>query len=153
MMFKTHIMFGLLAALCALSYFQPADSIFFIFFVLFGSALPDIDHPNSFIGKKTKIIAWLFEHRGFWHSLFALIPISFAFSFVLAKINLYALFIGYASHLIIDAATKEGIMLFHPLSKFRIRGFIHTGGLMEYVLLAVIAAADLYFVNSSVNFP
>ncbi len=44
-----------------------------ILFVIVGSLLPDIDHPNSQISKKIPIITKLLRHRGVTHSLLAVV--------------------------------------------------------------------------------
>lgn len=81
MLGKTHISFGLaLGAGCA-SVFSivaqnPIDVIDLLLFyvaVALGSLLPDIDEPNSVLGKKTlgisNLLKAIFGHRGFTHSL------------------------------------------------------------------------------------
>ncbi|MFI4847391.1 MAG: metal-dependent hydrolase [Candidatus Makana argininalis] len=93
--------------------------------VLLTCLLPDIDHPQSIIGKK---IRWLsiplnktLGHRGFTHSLF--IVISFIFFF---KINFFkkqyipidsfqSMIIGYISHIMSDIITPLGVPIFWPL--------------------------------------
>ena len=67
MQFKTHLLFGMFLGLLVLPILNPNNSILFVMLVLIGSALPDIDHPNSKVGKWFKPIGWLFEHRGFFH--------------------------------------------------------------------------------------
>lgn len=138
-MFKTHVAAGFLAGVLWINYFSAVNQILFMALVLIGAILPDIDHPKSKIGSKIKIISLFFEHRGFFHSFFVLPVIAFVL-FYFAGTNYYSipLIIGYASHLVTDAATKEGIMPFHPVSKARIRGFIATGGFFEYILFFVI---------------
>jgi len=53
--------------------------------------------------------------------------------------------VGYISHLIGDAITKEGIMPFYPFSGFRIKGFIRTGGLIEQILFIALMVVSAYF--------
>jgi inner membrane protein len=48
-----------------------------------------------------------------------------------------AVFLGYVSHLVLDALTKEGIYLFWPLP-YRIKGFMHTNSLLEKGLFVAI---------------
>ncbi|MCX6707917.1 MAG: metal-dependent hydrolase [Candidatus Woesearchaeota archaeon] len=148
MMFKTHIAFGFLVGLLLIQLWSPNNQILFIMAVLLGSALPDIDHPESKVGKKVKIAGFLFEHRGFFHSIFAalilyLVLLSFS-SFAVYSVYITGLVMGYLSHILIDAVTKEGIMPFHPLSRFRLNGFIRTGRVLEYIILAVLIAFDAW---------
>ncbi|PTC00201.1 hypothetical protein C9975_08825, partial [Thalassospira xiamenensis] len=50
--------------------------------VLAGAALPDIDHPQSTLGKRVKFLSYpistLFGHRGITHSLALLAALYFA---------------------------------------------------------------------------
>lgn len=145
MMFKTHLAFGFLLGLLGLHYVQPENQLLYMALVLFGSALPDIDHPRSVVGRKVKIVAFLFEHRGFFHSLFAVILAAGAAAAFLPLNYAYALSLGYFSHLLIDAVTLEGIMPFHPLTRWRIHGFLRTGAFYEVVVLIAIVLADGYW--------
>ena len=143
MMFKTHLAFGFLVGLLLIQFFRPANQILFLTLVVIGSVLPDIDHPNSKIGSKVKIIGFLFEHRGFFHSVFALILLMFPLYYFLKSYMLgIAILAGYAAHILIDAFSKQGIMPFHPLSRFTIKGFIKTNGLVEYVIFIALIFID-----------
>ncbi|MBT3405949.1 metal-dependent hydrolase [Candidatus Woesearchaeota archaeon] len=144
MMFKTHLMFGFLLGLFGIQYLHPSNQVLFIIIAMFCSALPDIDHPDSKIGKNVKIIAFLFEHRGFFHSIWALLLVFFLFSLTLGKVYVFAALIGYISHLLADAMTKEGIKVFHPFSKYAIRGFIRTGTLGELIVFLVVSVFSVY---------
>jgi len=144
MMFKTHLAFGFLVGLLGIKYLNPGNQILFMLLCMFGAALPDIDHPRSKIGRKVKVVAMLFEHRGFWHSLFVLVPLSFVLLYFVSRINAYAVLLGYVSHLAIDCLTYEGIMPLHPLSRFRIKGIMKTGAEAEFVILILLVIADAY---------
>ena len=148
MMFRTHVAFGFLVGLFLLQMWSPNNQILFMIMVLLGSALPDIDHPESKVGKRVKIIGFLFEHRGFFHSIFAalilyLVLLSFS-SFAAYSVYITGLVMGYLSHILIDAITKEGIMPFHPLSRFRLNGFIRTGKVLEYIILVLLILFDAW---------
>lgn len=98
-----------------------------------GSLMPDIDHPGSKIGRKakvtSKIVSKTMGHRGWTHTLLALVLIIGGLFYVLRFITAYqALYgywalgfsIGYLSHLILDAFTVQGIPAFKPFSHKRI---------------------------------
>lgn len=96
-----------------------------------GSLIPDIDHPNSFLGKKVKIISVvinkIFGHRGITHTPL----ICFLFGALLLLLGSYfnglsqiiysqfaiGIIVGYLSHLIMDGFTISGIPLLYPLTK------------------------------------
>lgn len=135
-MFWTHLVFGFLLGTLGILYFRPENQILFMILALTGSALPDIDHPRSRLGRKTGIIGLLFQHRGFFHSLFMLLAIAIAGTLISEGIYIYALVIGFGSHLLIDSITREGIMPLHPLSRIRLRGPIYTGKKLEWIIFA-----------------
>ncbi|GAA0699793.1 metal-dependent hydrolase [Paraclostridium ghonii] len=103
--------------------------LFFIYFQFanLGSMLPDLDTRKSYISKKwpylSKFISKRSKHRGFTHSLlFLLILAGFLKLIVLiCEKNIilicssYGMLCGYASHIILDIFTYEGVDLFFPL--------------------------------------
>ncbi|MBW3020557.1 metal-dependent hydrolase, partial [Candidatus Woesearchaeota archaeon] len=111
---------------------------------LIGSFSPDIDHPKSKVGQWFKPIGWLFEHRGFFHSIFPII-----FLIILSNINpLFVPFmIGYLSHILIDMTTKQGILFVHPFINIRISGFIRTGSFLETIIFLVITLTNLILIT------
>ena len=142
---KTHLSVGFLAALLGIHALQPANQVMFLMIALFASLLPDIDHPNAKIGRHVKIIGFLFEHRGFFHSIWAIA--FFTLLVHIATANLVysmAFMLGYASHILVDCLTPRGIMLLHPLSKFKIRGFVTTGGVIEYLIFVFLVLINIW---------
>jgi inner membrane protein len=95
--------------------------------VALGSLLPDIDHPQSFLGRRIPIIPQLiydvWGHRSITHSLLALTTLGIATASTLhfSPYLLLGNFIGYLSHLLGDMLTKSGIPLFWPIEKKRYR--------------------------------
>ncbi|MBH7168784.1 metal-dependent hydrolase, partial [Clostridioides difficile] len=101
-----------------------------------GSLFPDIDHPNSSLGSKCKLLSSLlnsrFGHRGFIHSPILLIASMLVLFLLINKVNInyqiyyisliVGIFIGWISHLLLDFITVSGIPIFYPISnkKFRI---------------------------------
>ncbi|MDR0218236.1 MAG: metal-dependent hydrolase [Enterobacteriaceae bacterium] len=93
--------------------------------VLLASLLPDIDHPQSTLGRLFRFIsipiARLCGHRGFTHSLLALTAGIFLFQtempadWPIPTDFFHAMIIGYISHLIADMLTPAGIPLLWPL--------------------------------------
>lgn len=146
MLFKTHLAFGFLLGLFAIEFLNPTNQLLFITIILLSSIFPDIDHPNSKIGNKARIFSFLFEHRGFFHSLIFLVLVNIPLFLFLKQylIYIYAFNIGFISHLIIDIINHMGIMPFHPLSRFRIKGFVKTGRLFETLLFIVLIIIDIY---------
>jgi inner membrane protein len=144
MMFKTHLAFGFLIAVVALRFLNPKNQLLFAFILLIGSAFPDIDHPRSKIGKLARPFSYIFEHRGFFHSFLAIAVLTFI-TYILSGSMLYsvAFLLGYASHILTDALTPQGIAPLHPILKFRLRGFLTTGTIYEYAFFLTLVAADI----------
>ncbi|WP_051604742.1 metal-dependent hydrolase [Helicobacter rodentium] len=94
MLGKTHISFGLGLSACGIVSFNtfsqaPLNGIdlgIFYGAVALGSLLPDIDEPNSLLGKKTlgvsNLIKAVFGHRGFTHSLCFILLLGIALLFL-----------------------------------------------------------------------
>ena len=150
MMFKTHLAFGFLIGLISLSFFNIENPILFVSLVTIFSSLPDIDHPKSKISRKLFFISLpislVFKHRGFFHSIFP--PLILFFGLVYFNFNFLAIavFIGYISHLLGDAITKEGINFLHPISTFKIQGPLTTGATLELFLFMSIIIMDILYV-------
>lgn len=153
MLFRTHVFFGFLTGLIALDYFNIENKFLFLVFAVLFSSFPDVDHSGSMINRKFfvfRIFSFLFKHRGFMHSIFfALILFLIARHFGYDDIG-YGVMVGFLAHLLADGLTKSGVRMFYPLFKFRMRGFIKTGGLLEKVLfiaiviLIILKVARLY---------
>ncbi|MBI4153336.1 metal-dependent hydrolase [Candidatus Woesearchaeota archaeon] len=141
MMWYTHIVSGLLVAAIFLTFVDVSSSPVFIMLVLFASLLPDIDQKDAHIHRYLPFTRWIqsiFEHRGFFHSVFpALLLFVFPFSFGFWDAGA-ALLLGYCSHLIADGITPTGIYPFYPVKSVHLRGFVKVGGLLEMILFGVM---------------
>ena len=148
-MFKTHLAFGLLIAILTLQVFNIQYPIPYLLIVMLASGLPDIDHPKSKYGRKLFFlsipISWVSKHRGIFHSVFPpLVIFAVSYYYHYTFIGL-AIFIGYISHLIGDALTKQGINFLHPFSTFEIRGPISTGALFETLIFYFLIVVNLIY--------
>ncbi len=136
MMAHTHMAFGLLFGLLSISFIHPANKYLFIGIVIFSSLLPDLDHPQSKLGRKfflSKVFNMLFGHRGFFHAIWIPIGVWLILSFGFGISYGAAVFVGYFAHLFSDGLTKAGVNLVHPLHQLRLQGFIETGGVVEHL--------------------
>lgn len=147
MLAKTHLAFGFLAGLLALKYVVIPNQLLFVVLVAIGVLLPDIDHSESRINralKITRIIPFLFRHRGFFHSVFAAVLVFVVLNYWLGFVYGFGLFVGYASHLLSDALTVSGVNFLHPVSNFRISGPVKTGSLFETVLFVLLVCVNAW---------
>lgn len=115
---KTHMVVGIACA----SVLYPA-SIPAMLAGALGGLLPDIDHPNSKIGRRLLPASWtiraVFGHRTITHGMFffsALTALSaLAVQRGLLHFDLFICFVaGYALHIIADMLTPHGVPLFYP---------------------------------------
>lgn len=148
MMAHTHMAFGLLFGLISFSFLNPSNKYVFIGLVVFSSLLPDLDHPQSKLGKRfvfSRVFNVFFGHRGFFHAVWIPIAVWLVLSYGFGVFYGSAVFIGYAAHLLSDGLTKAGVNIVHPLHQLRLQGFIETGGAAEHLLffLAVIISVIL----------
>ena len=116
--------------------------------VALGTALPDIDHPNSTIGSKFKWLSWpihlLFGHRNITHSMLAVAMLYCLTEYISF---LFPLVFGYAMHLVGDWLTPAGVKIFWPYSKqYRSPVVIPTNSIWEYVLVWGTAGALLTWI-------
>lgn len=112
--------------------------------------VPDIDHPNSTIRKRTGLLGFLaggwFGHRGFTHTLVALALVSLASGLLLPGVLAAAIAGGYASHLLLDALTRSGIPALWPVTRRPVKLLprplqVRTGSWREAVFLVAMWAA------------
>lgn len=110
----------------------------------FGSLLPDIDHPQSWAGRKLRFISvplsMLVGHRGVTHSAIAVVACLAAMMTLNTGWVVAPVAIGYLSHLMADALTPSGVPLLWPNKRRFTLNLCRTGSMTEMALVAVIAA-------------
>ncbi|WP_396388742.1 metal-dependent hydrolase [Cytobacillus firmus] len=117
----------------------------------FGSLLPDIDEPNSYIGKRSfglaSYVKRKYGHRGITHSLFIWSLLSLICSFYPSPFTI-GISLGYIFHLIGDFFSILSIPLFAPFSNYRpkIPFSYKTGSRTETLLLYIFTLILFYFV-------
>mgnify|MGYP000333047638 CR=1 FL=1 len=150
MMFKTHLAFGLLVGLIAITIYQTNHKILFFSLVLLFSAFPDIDTHKSKLGKRfpliSRILELVFGHRVFFHSIFP--PLILGGIFFITNLNFIAvpIVLGYLSHLVADGFTKQGTNFLHPISTLSLHGFVETGGWIEFIIFILLIITDFIII-------
>ena len=144
---KTHVSFGMTIGLIFIygllhifgfKYLEIENYSIMMGILYFGIIFPDIDEPESYIGRKTvfisDIIKRLFGHRGFTHSSIFMLLLSVILGIIYTVLyysNYLSLtcyytgiffyiptfFLGMLLHSFGDMHTKSGIKLFYPISK------------------------------------
>ena len=144
MLGRTHLACGVLFS--SLRFHGPAE----VGACLFGSLLPDLDHPRSFIGGRLRPVSgFLYAiagHRGAFHSLCALLIVVYGLWRLLPNDVSLALAAGFGLHLALDLLTQKGIPLLWPFSRACLGiGLIRTGGVADR-LLGLLAFSYGFFV-------
>jgi len=139
---RTHALTGLFVGLLVISVTSVSliQSFALVLICIFGSLLPDIDSPKSYLGRKFKIISWISKHRGVFHSVIPLAIIYFLTKYFIGQNYAFAFAAGFISHILLDMITKEGIHIF-PFG-FKIRGPVRVGGFLEHMFLL----AQIFFI-------
>ena len=141
MMAKSHVVVGVATWLAAapLLHLPPLDPAYCVLAIA-GSLLPDVDHPQSWIGRRSRpistVIASTLGHRGMTHSVVAVIGLV-----VLLwraghwRGGVSAITVGYLSHLAADMLTPRGLRLAWPLRGNWGLPLCRTGSPMEWVIV------------------
>lgn len=146
---KTHISFAAFFALCVASFLNWRLSVWEVSFVALGCLLPDIDSLGP--------IERRFGSATIGHSLLSLGAIAVIVSplFFLGNLSIAScILIGYLSHLLLDSATKEGVLLLYPSRIFcvfpqneRLRAKIESALQKPLFYIFIILAAILIPLN------
>jgi inner membrane protein len=152
----THVTFGALCYFVAAAALQWQPSTAAVATAALGSLLPDIDLPTSAVGRPLFPVARALNeqigHRTLTHSFLGIFLLVVILSplFFLDSLILWALVIGYVSHLLIDTVNKAGIELLYPS---RLRAWflkdekyrITVGSREEFILLVVLVVFTAAF--------
>ncbi|MEI6731477.1 MAG: metal-dependent hydrolase [archaeon] len=141
MLSRTHIAF---AVMFILLFFNSVHSKFiFVVVVLFSSLLPDLDSMHSKLGNRwfLRPLQWFVKHRGMLHSLTFSVIIALLLDFFLPVLA-FPFFLGYASHILLDSFTIEGIRPFWPL-KAEVKGWLKTDGTSEKLTFVVLVIVNV----------
>ena len=147
MMAKSHVVVGVAAWFVAapLLHLSPVDPTY-LGLAVAGPLLPDVDHPKSWIGRRSRpfstTIAAALGHRGLTHSAIAV----FGLVFVLLHAGyrrgpVSALAVGYLSHLAADMLTPQGLRLTWPLRKTWGLPVCRTGSPAEPIIVLTLVVA------------
>ncbi|QSS99753.1 metal-dependent hydrolase [Pontibacillus sp. ALD_SL1] len=159
MRYKTHIVSSLTAGASLSIMLSYPFHIGYVIGICFGSLLPDIDEPQSFVGRRSfglsKHVKKRYGHRGITHSLFAWMLVSVVIiiypSFFTVGISL-----GYLFHLIGDFFSVSSIPILSPFKSVRPKLPItyKTGSFTEDILLYIFTFLLFYlvFVNENLSF-
>lgn len=144
MLFWTHLVVGLFGVLLFIGKFE--NWLGFLLLGLIGAVFLDIDSHSSKLGKNgfSRVLMAFSRHRGVIHSLLFVLFFYLALNLIFGKIALGFL-LGAGIHLFLDCFTKRGVRLFFPF-KFRVKGFVRSGGIFEIILFLIFFVMDLFLI-------
>ena len=144
MIARSHVIVGLATwiAVAPTLHLSSFDPIYLVIAVA-GSLLPDIDHPKSWVGRRTQpistAIASALGHRGVTHSAIAVIGLTLLLLHAgYQRGGVSALAVGYLSHLAADMLTPQGLRLAWPLPGIWRLPVCRTGSGMESVIVMIL---------------
>lgn len=168
-----HLSVGLTVGIATSKYIVPTipltgtiNEIFIVGAVicgaLFGSLLPDIDHPKSYIGRRLRITSFIvsktFGHRGIVHTPVVVFAFTTFLYFLTMQLNgmmqdislslIVGLGAGMLSHLLLDMMNKRGIPLLYPFTSktFHIAKF-KTGGIGDTLTNTVCMLLNIWLIK------
>ncbi|WP_284948027.1 metal-dependent hydrolase [Acidisoma cladoniae] len=149
MMGRSHVFIGLAATTTMIAAGLIDVSPATLVAALIGSLAPDIDTPQSTLGRLLFFVSYPFNaaigHRTGTHSLIALV-VCMCLALVIEAAGFagagLAFFVGYAAHIGADLLTREGCAFLYPWDRTRYVFWpaIMTGGLGEpFAALSIVA--------------
>lgn len=154
MMARSHVVVGLASWIAAAPALHlPVIDPLGLVIVVLGSLLPDIDHPKSWVGRRTRpvstAIASALGHRGVTHSAIAVAGLTFLLLHAgYGRDAVAALTIGYLSHLAADMLTPRGLRLAWPFPGTWSLPLCRTGSATEnLIVLLLIGGIGLWLLR------
>lgn len=145
MLIRTHFVIAFFGILLMIDH--VSNVWIFCLGVLVATFIPDLDSHNSKLGRKglSRVLTAFTKHRGIMHSLIFALFLYFLLRYVWFSVSFGFLF-GYCVHLFCDCLTRRGVRLFYPF-KFRLKGFIRSGGRVESFLFLAFGFLDLIMLS------
>lgn len=143
-MARSHVIIGVATWIVAAPLLHvPSLDPVYLGLVVAGSLLPDIDHPQSWVGRRTRpistAIASILGHRGLTHSALAVIGLTVLLLHAgYRRDGVSALAVGYLSHLGADMLTPKGLRLAWPLRGTWALPLCRTDSAMESVIVTAL---------------
>ncbi len=154
MLGRTHLGVGLVVGygLCLAMNIPNAEATPIMVSTAIGSLLPDIDHPQSSIGGKIKIISLPLNHfvghRGITHSLLFAVAMFALLGSIGYQAEAIGIAVGILSHLFLDMLNPSGVPLLYPIKqRFHLMN-IETGSGREkrmfWLFILIVIALVVY---------
>ncbi len=152
MMARSHVVVGIAAWIATAPILHvPVLNPICLGLVVVGSLLPDIDHPQSWVGRRTRpvstAIALALGHRGITHSAIAVVGMTMLLAHAGYRRGLVAaVAIGYLSHLAADMLTPRGLRLAWPLRRTWGLPLCRTDSALEPVIVMALVGGITWWV-------
>ncbi len=148
--YHTHIATSIAAGAGVAIQTDVAFTFPYVVGIAIGSLLPDIDEPNSYVGRRSfglaKVIKSIFGHRGITHSLLVCGLIFYLYQLYSYE-WLFGIACGYIFHVIGDFFSKRGVPLFWPIVRKKIKSPLtyETGKPSEQLIFYIAIGLIIYF--------
>jgi inner membrane protein len=148
--YHTHIVTSLAVGAGIASQTSLSFTISYAAGVIIGSLLPDIDEPNSYVGRRSlgmsSKVKQAFGHRGMTHSILVWTVIASVLFFESRSLFSYGFSIGYLLHIIEDYFSVQGVPLFWPFQTKRYKFIVtyRTAGLLERMIFYISFGVFVY---------
>lgn len=147
MLARSHVVIGAAAWVAAAPMLHlPPFDLRYLALAVAGALLPDIDHPQSWVGRRTRplstALAAMLGHRGVTHSALAVLGLVALLAQAGERRGVVAaLAVGYLSHLAADLLTPRGLRLAWPARRSWGVPLCRTGSPAEALIVLALAGA------------
>jgi inner membrane protein len=152
MMARSHVVIGVAAWIVAapVLHLTSLDPLH-LGLAVAGSLLPDIDHPASWLGRRSRpvstAIAAILGHRGLTHSALAVAAlVALLLKAGYRHDGISALAVGYLSHLAADMLTPQGLPLAWPSRKTWALPVCRTGSTTEPAIVLILVSGVIWWI-------
>ncbi len=159
MLGKSHLMMSLIAVAPLTMIATNDEMIYIIAFASLGALFPDIDEPESTIGRRllgvSLLLSLFIKHRGITHTMTMIIVYLIIFTIVIyynfntsVIFSVIAFLLGNIVHVLGDMSTTSGVAILNPysLKKYYIlpqKMRIKTGNMVEKIIILPTLSADM----------
>jgi inner membrane protein len=151
-MARSHVVIGIVGWIVVAPLLRmPAVDPTYLGLAAVGSLLPDVDHPKSWVGRRTRplstAIAATLGHRGVTHSAVAVVGFALLLTYAgFGHRVIWALGVGYLSHLAADMLTPQGLRLAWPMRGTWGIPLCRTGSATESILVLALSCWLVWWV-------
>ncbi|MBA2875933.1 metal-dependent hydrolase [Thermaerobacillus caldiproteolyticus] len=151
MRYHSHIVTSLLMGAAVASQTPLSFTASYTAGIVIGSLLPDIDEPNSYVGRRSFGVSGkvkeAFGHRGMTHSLLVWAVIALVVTFESSSLFSIGFVLGYLFHIMEDFFSVQGVPLLWPFQTKRYKIPLYRTGSFSETMIFYLAFSLLIYVG------